>query len=732
MMIPGQLVKATNPVTLTAITPVLVTRLLNPLANAELLSVFGDNYWHLTPAIFEAHAKAIGLNFADVPEQFRTTVKTYCWLLLNHQEPLRTPSGTNRARLSVLTILGYLRTLKPFFQWLDTRPAQHLNSLTADDFNAYLVTVLEAPYSMENRRRHITAVQRLWAYRTLLPIDGQLPTAPPWDGEAAGIVLGSVRTNDGENATVRIPEAVVQPLLRWSIRFVEDFSDDILAAHAEYRLLCNRNPRARRNGRSPSARDRGSKRTIREELHRLLGQYAISGRPVPGKRNAAGTLELHVGHICRQLDCNFGALSRHTEWLTVAVSRRSLALMDGAALHDRVTGQIDGAPWRSTLITYDESLKLARHLSTAAMIIIAYLSGMRPGEVLNLVRGCAVHDSVTGLDFVYGRWFKGARGADGAKLVEGAERRIPWTVIPLVVKAIAAVESLHSAQLLFPTSLQTNARVSKMRGQGKQARDSWVMALDTRDFIKWVNTYCDDHGRTDRIPPDPDGLAVTMARFRRTLAWFIWHRPRGAVAAALQYGHVHVRITQGYAGTAASGFPDDYAFEEFLGHYAQLVEDERRLREGEQVSGPAANVYRERTAQASQRFAGRIVPTRRQAQAGLNSPELQVFHGHAMTCVFDRTKALCELRELSDDPRRTPDLDNCRAACKNIARTDRDIQQMRLDLTALQADADDPLAPEPRRIRAATLAGRAQALIDSHVHEAQRATPTEEADARQK
>lgn len=85
-----------------------------------------------------------------------------------------------------------------------------------------------------------------------------------------------------------------------------------------------------------------------------------------------------------------------------------------------------------------------------------------------------------------------------------------------------------------------------------------------------------------------------------------------------------------------------------------------------------------------------------------------------MTCVFDRTKALCELREWGDDPRRTPDLDNCHTACQNIARTDRDIQQVRLQLAALQADADDPLAPEPRRIRAKTLVSRTQAVLEAH------------------
>src|SRR5262249_18501618 len=159
--------------------------------------------------------------------------------------------------------------------------------------------------------------------------------------------------------------------------------------------------------------------------------------------------------------------------------------------------------------------------------------------------------------------------------------------------------------------LQTNG--TPLRGSGEMARDGSSMNNDIQRFVAWVNTYCDDHGRVVRIPPDPNGVRICVSRFRRTLAWFIWHRPRGAVAAAIQYGHVHVRITQGYAGTAASGFPDDYAFEELLGHLEQAMEDERLLQQGEHVSGPAASAYRERALKATKRFSGRVIRTKRQA-----------------------------------------------------------------------------------------------------------------------
>jgi hypothetical protein len=40
-----------------------------------------------------------------------------------------------------------------------------------------------------------------------------------------------------ENATERIPEEVISPLLVWALRWVNDFSDDIIAARDEWWLL---------------------------------------------------------------------------------------------------------------------------------------------------------------------------------------------------------------------------------------------------------------------------------------------------------------------------------------------------------------------------------------------------------------------------------------------------------------------------------------------------------------
>jgi hypothetical protein len=61
-----------------------------------------------------------------------------------------------------------------------------------------------------------------------------------------------------------------------------------------------------------------------------------------------------------------------------------------------------------------------------------------------------------------------------------------------------------------------------------------------------------------------------------------------------------------------------------------------------------------------------------------------------MTCFFDPAQALCQMRWAdTGDHRRTPDLDDCRPPCRNIARIDRDINAVRVHA--------EQLAPGPGR-----------------------------------
>src|SRR5437763_1829340 len=56
-------------------------------------------------------------------------------------------------------------------------------------------------------------------------------------------------------------------------------------------------------------------------------------------------------------------------------------------LNAPIKGTISDRPWRQA-IDFDEATTLLRHLGTAAFIVVSYLTGMRPGEVLGLRTGC--------------------------------------------------------------------------------------------------------------------------------------------------------------------------------------------------------------------------------------------------------------------------------------------------------------------------------------------------------
>jgi hypothetical protein len=310
-----------------------------------------------------------------------------------------------------------------------------------------------------------------------------------------------------------------------------------------------------------------------------------------------------------------------------------------------------------------------------------------------------------------GVFFKNAVDDNGNKLPAGKLRRDPWVVVQPVADAVAALERLHDHDLLFPTSIEAHRQLKNTQRKG-QARRAQRCADDLAAFNDWVNSVCARRGAAG-IPLDHRGR-LKISRFRRTLAWFIRRRPRGLVAGSIQYGHVNTRLLQGYAGDYDSGFPDELAFADFLARLEELAEDDHALRAGERVSGPAAEAYRHRVTAANRQFAGHVLTSNRQARDLLANPALQIYRGDAMTCVFDATVAACELRGSRDDPMATPDVDDCRPGCRNIARTDRDIAQLRTHRDDLAVTVGDSLAPPIRHQREQHELQRINTILKGH------------------
>jgi hypothetical protein len=683
-------------------TVVLLNRDLVPGADIGQLSRFGQDRWHLNEAIFEQDAKPCSISFMAIPSPLRLMAKHYLWQQLNADAP----PARKRGRSSIGTIHGAWVYFKAFALWLHSRGVTAMTQVTAQLLDDFLASVIEDDsLDLDAKFRRANEVRRLWCYRVLLPEQMRLPPMPPWNGDTASELFGRYRT-EPENLTRRISEDTMQYLLAWAIRFTEDFSADILAAHAEYLMLRSRSPEARRVA-GPVTRPPAGQ--IETRMTVWLDRLRAAGGSLPGQHDADGTISVDWRHVGKVLGC-----SGNTRMATTPAGQMLLAsgieVAEDAYLETPVTATVRGVPWHDGPFRYEAAPGLARLLSTACLVVVSYLSGARPGEVLNLRRGCISHDSTSDLWLMSGVFFKNAVDETGTKLPAGAPRRDPWVVVQAVADAVAILERLHGHQMLFPSRLEPR-RPSDTRRKG-ESRTGQLIIGDLSGFTGWCN---DQAGRLaiGPIPPDRNG-PLTTARFRRTLAWFIRRRPRGLVAGSIQYGHVHTRLIQGYAGDYDSGFPDEYAFEDALARLDELGTDQQALSDGEHVSGPAARVYRERVTAADGQFAGRVLTSRRQVRDLLANPLLKIFHGDGMTCVFDPQQAACQLRGTADDPTVTPDIDDCRPRCPNIARTSRDITVIRARRDQLAEIVADPLAPPIRHQRDKTELERLESVLRAH------------------
>ncbi|MDV7091175.1 integrase, partial [Rhodococcus opacus] len=177
-------------------------------------------------------------------------------------------------------------------------------------------------------------------------------------------------------------------------------------------------------------------------------------------------------------------------------------------------------------------------LATAAMIVILYLSGVRPGEALELQVGCCpdpIDDGTGSIRYqLHGLFFKGARTPDSTPARGGIPREMPWTVIPPVAEAVRVLERIVVGPLLFPTNPPWITGTCGRRQRTGDAMTTLAANARIASFIAGVNDYVASNGLNDeRIPDDPDG-DIVVNRLRRTIAWHIGRRPGGRIALALQ------------------------------------------------------------------------------------------------------------------------------------------------------------------------------------------------------
>jgi hypothetical protein len=222
------------------------------------------------------------------------------------------------------------------------------------------------------------------------------------------------------------------------------------------------------------------------------------------------------------------------------------------------------------------------------------------------------------------------------------------------------------------------------------ATQSSVVSGQITSFIRFVNTRLvpesvDPAALT--IPEDPEGK-VTLRRFRRTLAWFIRHRPDGDVTAAIQYDHLNTVISGMYGGTMESGLQSLMAEEDWAHRRSTIDSLSELLSAGQGISGPAAH----RAIAAVQAMPRDLTPgderrlKKNRALVVYDNPSAVAL------CVYSEATALCQ-RPMRADAPAAPDLLGCVDGCPNCGRTDEHLRKLREQASELRQQAS--LSPQP-------------------------------------
>lgn len=661
---------------------VFAGRPLRPGRALESTSRFSDNVWDLSPGMLKKHERRFILDFRPIPASHREIGKELCYAML--AGPV--PPGEDRP--AVATVRTAFTDYARFLKWAAGRNTSVTGMTGADleDYQRFLATSLPNPGT---RKRACSGVRKFWLWRSSLPSGGLRFDPLHLDG------WSTPNARAGENATSRIPEEVLGPLFVWAMRFIDDFSADILAAD--------------RHWRTPPPEDTHPYGHLRPQLQDWLAERIAAGRPLPAWRG-----QVSIAAVALELGRDRVSVRRHRHLIDEAAAIVGTAPQ---TIGDQpVRGLLDGKPWIGKLLadhTDPDSLaSLARLLQDACYIALAFLSGARDAELKHLQRGClTIERDAGGTPY---RWkmhslaFKGESDPAGVPAT--------WSIGEPAARAITVLEQLQP-----PGTQDLFARLEHSPGTKPDAVSRVLTSGATNarlnSFAAWVNDYCRHHERADGIPlVGGQPWHIVNSQFRRTLAWFIARRPGGVIAGALAYRHHCVQVFEGYAGTSESGFRAEVESEQALARGQHLMAS-IDAHQHTQFTGPAADEAASRLEEFGERagFGGKVILDDSRLRRLMTRHDPAVYPGEYVTCVHDHSKALCE-KARSRRSEGLPDHGGCKPlACHNVALSPDNIAAWtsEVDKITERLAGRPPLPPllrrrlEGRRTEIAAFLGRA-------------------------
>lgn len=645
---------------------VLATHALKPGTDETSLSRFVDDRWDLAPAIFRENVprSLVTVDFSSLEDPWqRLTAKEFIWARMNEASPLPTQAclAPTMARATLHMLAGFMA----FVANHAGRFAMHLVDQALLD--AYLAELKRQPGRNRGRIAHIIDVPvMLDRYGRFLTLSNF--SCRPWRGRPAVRVAGVVpQPMTAENRTPRIPEPVIGALLRWSLKYIDVFAEDIFAARAELDRL----ERARRETRNGMA--------LSDRLDIYIGRRCVEGFGIP-VRTIMMSGDVEPGINFHLIGLQLGCEARHLTGRPLLRRRleQALARLGGEAggLDSPIAVDPDtGRPWRERFDQHSLAQE-ERMLQAAAYIVCAYLTGMRDSELQAMRMGClSISPSADG------RIERHRITSTVYKSRTAAGENAEWVTIAPVARAIDVAERLSRRQreargvdTIWQTLAMNSGNRDELRG-------------GTLALINDFRAHLDERSGEEPMIPHVGGGPwwFTSRQFRRTLAWHIANRPFGTVAGKIQYKHASVAIFEGYAGSSPSGFRIEVEQERALGQLDDVVAYyEDAIRRELPPAGPAAARLRREFEHIRDKLGdlpGRIVDSQR-LRAMLAHLGRTLHVGLLADCFFDPDTALCLDREEAPVERSAPALPHCRPdRCPNACITRRHLAPWQASIT---------------------------------------------------
>ncbi|MHB8331572.1 MAG: hypothetical protein ACYDDZ_13440 [Acidimicrobiales bacterium] len=610
---------------------------------AELGPRFSDDVWDVRGFVPRT-TRLTRIDFTTIDDaDQRLTAKEYLYSRMRRGIPANQLSGTARP-MKITNACAEFREVRTILADLERVGAPRLGEVTREHLNAVLAVWKHCP---DTAAGLVGVVKHIAAHGPFLTDRLRIT---PWPGRPANLVAGRGRST--ENVTPRIPEQLTAPLLQAAVFYVETASADILATRSEIVALEAACRSLRYRSRQAEialqafidgCRDqgRGIPAMPREFAHKCPGAPIVDGL-------------VHAPNV-KLIGLLAGVRSAWPHRDLLIDAGTELGYEQGGLRTAMSPWPGTGMPWRPRLNPFSLNTEVS-HLRCACWIVIAYLSGMRDGEVRELPRDCAITE--VGIDGrtrykLRGRVFKDRRLA-------GDEA--DWVVLEVVHRAVAALVALNDDPThLFGHSLGRHGGLLTSMPGRLNCFAAHVDELFSTAEEPFLPGYRDGD--------DASRWAFTTRQFRRTLAWHIAHQPFGVVAGARQYKHAQVAVFEGYAGTSASGFVAEVEAEQVLARLDYIEELYRDwLRGGPSGGGAAGGIGAEfARIRAELPDLPGTVADRTRLRTMLDHLATTLHPGVLGDCFYRPETALCAKRS-APIGRPLPMLDTC-LSCPNARRS---------------------------------------------------------------